>query len=211
KLMEYWADTLQDDCYMISHDGWRVLLDENKKKATYKQMSCDLLPVPIVVNEFFSEDEEKIDNLQKRRDELIAQMDELLDEAVENIPEDDIDEIIAAKKKVKKSDYYKAIEKEKKTKDKELTNAISELTDNVVAKYVGFTDSEIRELVVNRKWLQSIVEGIRSVMRNVRQQLTTNVLSLAERYEDTLPKINKEIEELESKVNDHLAEMGFAV
>ncbi len=211
KLMEYWADTLQDDCYMIAHDGWKAPLEKDRRNATYRQMSCDLLPVPIVVNEFFSKDEEKINNLQKRRDELLAKMNELLEEAVEDIPEDDIDEIIAAKKKVKKDEYYKSIESDKKTKDKELNKAISELTDKVVAKYDNITDAEIRELVVNKKWLSSIVYGIRSVMRKVSQQLTTNVLSLAERYEDTLPKINKEIEELESKVNEHLAEMGFAV
>ncbi len=211
KLMEYWADTLQDDCYMISHDGWELSLVSTKKNATYKQMVCDLLPVPIVVKEFFCDDEEKISNMQKRRDELIAQMNEMLDRSIEDIPEDDIDEIIATKKAVKKDKFYKSLENDKKSIDKEMNIAINELTEKVVAKYADFTDAEVCELVVNKKWLQSIVEGIRSVMSNVRQHLTSNVLSLAERYENTLQKINKEVEELESKVNEHLAEMGFAV
>ena len=53
QLMTYWNDTLQDDCYMISRDGWKLtLLKGDKKNSTYEDMSCDLLPVNIVLQEF---------------------------------------------------------------------------------------------------------------------------------------------------------------
>lgn len=31
-LMNYWADAMQDDCYMVSRDGWKVSLRETKEK-----------------------------------------------------------------------------------------------------------------------------------------------------------------------------------
>src|SRR6202049_779418 len=46
-LMDYWAETMQDDCYLIAADGWkaettRVLVKNNKGKEEDKGWTCDL-------------------------------------------------------------------------------------------------------------------------------------------------------------------------
>ena len=55
-LMNYWAEAMQDDCYMVSRDGWKVALRDTKKKSTFEDLECDLLPVSVVVNKFFDAD-----------------------------------------------------------------------------------------------------------------------------------------------------------
>jgi type I restriction enzyme M protein len=46
-------------------------------------------------------------------------------------------------------------------------------------------------------------------MERISQRLTQRVKELIERYESTLPEINKEVAETEKKVNAHLEMMGF--
>ena len=70
-LLNYWAETMQDDCYMISNDGWtypevkavkRKETTDKKTKQTkvketvcmYDEIVCDLLPVSVVLAEYFS-------------------------------------------------------------------------------------------------------------------------------------------------------------
>lgn len=80
-LLNYWTDTMQDDCYMISNDGWTYPevkaikvkevkekknkkdkgIDNDSKKSKikeipcmYDEIVCDLLPVNIVLDEYFS-------------------------------------------------------------------------------------------------------------------------------------------------------------
>ena len=79
-LMNYWAEAMQDDCYMISRDGWKVSLNETKKKSTFEDLECDLLPVSVVVGKFFAANYEAI--LAKR-----AEIEQISVE-IEGLPEE---------------------------------------------------------------------------------------------------------------------------
>ena len=46
---------------------------------------------------------------------------------------------------------------------------------------------------------------------SVTHRIGTEVASLVERYENTLPELTKEVSEYESEVNGYLAEMGFTL
>ena len=53
-LMDYWAETMQDDCYLIAADGWkaetyRVVEKDKKGKEKDKGWACDLVPKALVV------------------------------------------------------------------------------------------------------------------------------------------------------------------
>lgn len=48
-----------------------------------------------------------------------------------------------------------------------------------------------------------------SEMQQVSQQLTSEVIAIAERYEQTLADMDKELKDYESMVAGHLKEMGF--
>lgn len=210
QLMTYWNDTLQDDCYMISRDGWKLtLLKGDKKNSTYEDMSCDLLPVNIVLQEFFSAEIDTISTLLATSETYVSQLQELLDKAKEEIGEEDEEELKRIIDEVKKTSEYKAIDKKKKEVDKEIKEKKQALTVLVEGKYVTFTEEEIKLLVVDKKWLATISLMIHSEMQQITQQLTLKVISVAERYEQTLDDIDKEVREYESRVKNHLKVMGF--
>ncbi|MEK6749638.1 MAG: hypothetical protein AABY83_10585 [Pseudomonadota bacterium] len=53
-------------------------------------------------------------------------------------------------------------------------------------------------------------KDIHGEMDRISQTLTQRVKELAERYETPLPRMVGRVAELEAKVNQHLAKMGFA-
>jgi len=85
-LMEYWAETMQDDCYLIAADGWvaethRVIetvksgKDKGKKKD--KGWACDLVPKPLIVARYFAAEQTAIDAQQVELETVIAAKTEL--------------------------------------------------------------------------------------------------------------------------------------
>jgi type I restriction enzyme M protein len=83
------------------------------------------------------------------------------------------------------------------------------LENKVVAKYPTLTETEIKTLVVDQKWMQTISNAITTEMERVSQALTQRIAALAERYETPMPKLKNEVETLEEKVTAHLAKMGL--
>lgn len=88
-LMDYWAETLQDDAYEIAADGWvarpRRVLEEvkgGKKKGEMKDKgwTCDLIPKPYLVARYFAQEQAKLDMLHAKLDTLAAQQAELCEE-----------------------------------------------------------------------------------------------------------------------------------
>jgi type I restriction enzyme M protein len=57
-LMDYWAETMQDDCYLIAADGWkavpyRVIENDKKGKEKDKGWTCDLIAKPFTVARYY--------------------------------------------------------------------------------------------------------------------------------------------------------------
>lgn len=144
-----------------------------------------------------------------------------------------LNEINATKKKAKKEtkDYNQAAEPtaEYGTTAKEtevleqylsLTEKLGELTRTIkeatialdgkaLSRYKTLTTDEIKQLVVDDKWMASIEKSVKTEMERISQRLTQRIKELAERYEIPLPKHISDIAELEAKVNAHLSKMGF--
>ena len=93
---------------------------------------------------------------------------------------------------------------------KRLKDAESAVDAAALAKYAKLTESEIKSLVVDDKWLATLDAAIHGEMDRVSQQLTQRVKELAERYETPLPQVTSRVAELEAKVNRHLEKMGLA-
>ena len=64
-------------------------------------------------------------------------------------------------------------------------------------------------LVVEKKWLPRLEENIHDELDNIILNLTGRIKELAERYSETLPHLEQEVEEYEQKVKEHLNIMGF--
>ncbi len=98
----------------------------------------------------------------------------------------------------KVSEYNKVV--------KDLSKALDE---KCRARYETLTDEEIIDLLVNRKWFDSIFTGIADLYAAISHRLTNRIVELSERYEDTLPDLEKDTADYEAKVRSHLERMGF--
>jgi len=85
------------------------------------------------------------------------------------------------------------------------------LDEKIYAKYPLLTEAEVKQLVVDDKWMQTIESNIKSQIDQISQRLTNRIKELAERYDTPLPAIDKDVKDIETKVNAHLAKMGFVL
>lgn len=92
-----------------------------------------------------------------------------------------------------------------------LKDAEAELDAKAYAQYPKLTETEIKTLVVDDKWLAALDAAIHGEMDRISQALTQRVKELAERYETPMPQQVSFVAEMEQKVNCHLAKMGFSV
>ena len=84
-LMNYWAEVMQDDCYLIAADGWkaetyRIIVENKKGKKQDKGWDCDLMPKPLVINRYFAEEQQAIDTLKAELEQKETEKTELLEE-----------------------------------------------------------------------------------------------------------------------------------
>lgn len=93
-LMDYWAETLQDDVYLIVDDGWRDaaqprLIVEDKKAKTKtrpdlvvgkKKYQCELIPPALVIDRWFADEHAEVEALAAEVESLTAQLTELEEE-----------------------------------------------------------------------------------------------------------------------------------
>ena len=77
-LMNYWSETMQDDCYMIAADGWkaetyRIIEKAKNGKEKDKGWTCDLIPKELVVARFFADEQAEINRLTAELDTVEAE------------------------------------------------------------------------------------------------------------------------------------------
>ncbi len=99
-------------------------------------------------------------------------------------------------------------EKESDAK-KKVKTAETELNTKVIAKYKTLTESEIKVLVVDDKWMANTEQRVKGEMDRISQRLTQRIKELAGRYSTPLPTLVTETETLTKKVDEHLKKMGF--
>ncbi len=83
--MDYWAETMQDDCYLIAADGWkaetyRIIEKDKKGKEKDKGWTCDLVPKALIVARYFAKEQAAIDQLDAELEGVTARMAELEEE-----------------------------------------------------------------------------------------------------------------------------------
>jgi type I restriction enzyme M protein len=66
--MDYWVETMQDDCYLIAADDWkaetyRIIEKDKKGKERDKGWACDLVPKALIVARYCAKEQEAITQL----------------------------------------------------------------------------------------------------------------------------------------------------
>jgi type I restriction enzyme M protein len=234
-LMDYWAATMQDDCYLIATDGWKattyriVEVKKNKEGKTVKEIdkgwTCDLVPKTLIVNRYFEMQLNDIQKLEAKLESISSQITELEEEHGGE------EGVFSELDKVNKANIIarlKEIKSDKESKDetdvlnawlklntqeadlkKALKDAEAALDTLSYNKYPALTEAEIKTLVVEDKWMAAISTAIHGEMDRISQALTQRVKELAERYETPMPKLTETVAKLSEKVEAHLKKMGF--
>lgn len=199
-LMDYWAETMQDDLYMVSRDGWgRIsIITPTKKSYKWLDLYCDLLPVSLVVDKFFADKRD----LYLSTDSEIAQLSADLKETTENEDGEEVLVIGDAKKR-------KVMEKQLKALKSELKELNADLVSEILNKYHSFTAPDVCRLVVEDKWLAEIRSREIAEMDAVTACISEQVLALHHRYVDTLSDIERSVAASEALVVNNLKLMGF--
>lgn len=238
-LMTYWADVMQDDVYMITGEGWlgasqlKELASKSKEAADLvigkRKYKADLIPPGFVIARYFRDEQEAIEKLELEMEGLDRQMEEIKEgyEGDEGL----LNDIMNDKGKITKRDlitrlkelshnsedenelavleeYLTLLDKETAAK-KQIKDANEALSMQVAAKYPELTEANVKTLVVEDKWFDAICSDIKTEVDRVSGELAGRVKQLYERYAVSLPVLSSGVEELSTRVDEHLKKMGF--
>jgi type I restriction enzyme M protein len=230
-LTDYWLEIMQDDCYLIAADGWKTetyRVIETDKKGTEKDRgwTCDLVPKSLIVARYYADEQAAIDQVSADLEGITAALAELEeDHGGEDGAFAELDKVnkanVTARLKEVKGDKEAEDEAATLSKWLKLTTDVAsikksqkeaeaDLDAKAYAHYPTLSEEEVKELVVDDKWLATLDTSVHSEMDSVSQQLTHRVKELAERYKTPLPQMTRRVTKLEGKVSTHLERMGFS-
>ncbi len=215
----------------------RELVVEKGKKLTEspdlvinkKKYKTDLIPPSLIITRYFAEEQAAIDALQAKADVAAQALETFIEEnsSEEGLLEDtknDKGKITKASLKARlveikgqpdSEEELKAIKRCQKLIDteasasKQVKEAQMALDEKVFSRYPKLSEDEIKQLVVEDKWLTAIEADVQAEVERVTQSLTTRIKTLEERYAEPLPDILDEVSELSARVDAHLKQMGL--
>ncbi len=231
-LMNYWLETMQDDLYIVAIDGWkaepyRVLLKDKKGRDVDKGWTCDLIPPSLIVDTYFKKEQEALERMESEKENLNSQLEEMEEthggdegyfsqfdkvnkaQVARRLRELKGDN--SARDEIKVLQEYLDLAEQAATLNVSMKEAAESLDQLAYNQYKKLSEQDVKLLVVEAKWMKAIRQAVKSEMDRISQRLAQRIRELIERYESTLPEINKEVAILEKKVNLHLAKMGFSV
>jgi type I restriction enzyme M protein len=226
-LMDYWAETMQDDVWMIATDGWQAVQDGKP--------NVDLIPTALMVSRYFAAEQQAVEALEAERDAITRQMEEqdeeqggeggLLEEGktdkgklTAKSVKDRLKslqaltvrtEIADVQDEIKALKAYASLLEQEAAASKKAKDAQKALDAKVAAKYAQLAVADTQILVVRDKWLRTLTANVQSELDRVSQALTGRIRQLAERYAKPLPALGDEVEVLAGRVDEHLKAMGF--
>ncbi len=241
-LMHYWAESMQDDCYLIAADGWveaakpKLIIEDKSKKAKTKpdlvvgknKYTTELIPPELVIARYFAKDQAAIEELEAQQAALEQQLEEVAEEhggegGLLEDAKNDKDKLTkasaTARLKEIKADKDAAEERQElqaflslleheAVLSSRIKTAQEALIVKVTAKYEQLTETDIKTLVVDDKWIATLATAVQGELDRVSQTLTGRIRELTERYESPLPQIVDEVALLSAKVDEHLKKMG---
>jgi len=93
-LMAYWEETMQDDCYLVSGDGWKkaaqpqLIIDDKKNKSKTKpdfaigkkKYTAELIPPALVIARYDPKDQAAIEAMEAEVAALEQELEEMAEE-----------------------------------------------------------------------------------------------------------------------------------
>lgn len=214
-------------------NGKLVWAEQHDLMVGKRRFKSDLIPGGVLVSHFFSTEQAELDELDVQltsvEQELEAQLQEhggdggLLEEVVEG----DADKPKITAKGVKAwlkengangllaeeaaaiTGYGQLLDKQTslKKKIKERTEA---LHASMVERYATLTEEEVKEFVVEDKWMAHLRGEVAGELERVSQVLTRRIHELAKRYAPSLTELSAEVSVLQQRVEEDLRALGLS-
>lgn len=201
-----------------------LIVGSGKSSTKYKM---DLLSPVLVASHFFKAEQERVSELDAAAEEASRAVEDHVEEHAteegllsEAMDDGKVTRALAAarlkdaKREGSDPDEVKALEflldlfaGEASTK-KKAKDAHSALDLAVLKQYGKLTESEIRRLVLEDKWLASIERRASNEVNALTLALGARLQQLGERYAETMGALDAATDILKSKVKEHLAAMG---
>ena len=196
-----------------------------------KKYKMDLIPPALVIARYFAAERTALETLQAKQDVAVRELEAFVEEHAgeEGLLADAAND----KGKVTKAgvkDRLKTIQHEPESGEerdalqrclalieaesstgKAVKDVQTKLDQRVLARYALLSETEIRTLVVEDKWLAAIREAAEGEMQRLTQQLAGRVKELEERYAQPLPELEQEVKAFGAKVEGHLKRMGLSL
>ncbi len=220
-LLDYWSGTMQDDVYMLVKEGWKAMLND--------EPNTDLIPPSFIIARYFATAQVRLEKLESERDAISLKMEEI-DE--ENGSEDGLlfeaktdkgkltkasvkariaeiagDSDAAEERKLLK--IYLVLLEGESSANKKVKDAVKALDIEVAAKYDKLSKDEIKQLIVDDKWMGTLAAMVQAELKRISEALMSRIDDLADRYARPLPEITEDVHGLSLRVNQHLKKMGF--
>ncbi len=238
-LMDYWAEVMQDDVYMLVQDDWsagNVLRELVAKKGEKlketpdliirkSKYKADLIPPALTVARYYAAEQGQLNRLQSVLDAATQDLESYIeenssDEGLLSDASNDNGKItkasVAARLRLAKDpEEVSALEQAKKLFEleadaKKAVKEAQEALDLAVFKqYPKLSDEELKTLIVQDKWLATLQANIQAEIERVTQQLANRVKELEERYAEPLPALMQSVVSLSDIVACHLRKMGL--
>jgi type I restriction enzyme M protein len=234
-LMELSAETLLDDAYLIIDSGWKegALLKALPAKAKGEKRTgrvdftinkvehrSELLPPELLLGKFFEKE-------ARECADALAAAQEKLEELASNYAGEDmlLSDVANDKGEFTKKAVTDALKDTKKTDEeyeplKEVLAAIEaeaaakklakDLDEKVIAKYGKLTEDEIKQMVVDDKWIGAVEAVVEAELSRVAGALVSRLQQLQRRYDTTTPALQTSVSNLAERVQKHLKTMGLA-
>ncbi|WRG42563.1 type I restriction-modification system subunit M [Helicobacter pylori] len=235
---DYYNEVLQDDWFLISFNGFESAknlreltpLKDKNKKANYLEepdfviqktyYKSDLIPKHLIKQRFFEKETKELEELENALNEKEANFEEFIEEHSNEeglFYELKINESVLKKelknatdledKKILKTalELLEAKNKALKMKNK----AHEELELKAFHQYKNLEINEIKDLIIKDKWLNSLKNALENKIQKRINAFISALNEIISSYSNSLLELDKEVKESESKVLEHLKDLGL--
>ncbi|PUD40228.1 type I restriction-modification system subunit M [Helicobacter pylori] len=235
---DYYNEVLQDDWFLLSFNGFESAknlrkltpLKDKNKKANYLEepdfivqktyYKSDLIPKNLIKQRFFEKETKELEALENALNEKEALLDELIEEHSNEEGLFDglkINESVLKKELKNATDLEDeqilktALERlEAKNKALKMKNkAYEELELKAFHQYKNLEINEIKDLIIKDKWLNSLKNALENKIQKRINAFISALNEIIQTYSNSLLELDKEVKESESKVLEHLKDLGL--
>ncbi|PUD80271.1 type I restriction-modification system subunit M [Helicobacter pylori] len=235
---DYYNEVLQDDWFLLSFNGFRSAkelreltpLKDKNKKANYLEepdfviqkthYKSDLIPKNLIKQRFFEQEAKELEELENALNEKEALLDEFIEE---HSNEEGLFDGLKINESVLKKELKNATDPEDKkilktalewleAKNKALkmkNKAYEELELKAFHQYKNLEINEIKDLIIKDKWLKSLKNALENKIQKRINAFISALNEIISSYSNSLLELDKEVKESESKVLEHLKDLGL--